>query len=103
MEIKLTGFTVTLADSITWGESEKIKMAMMGGVNVQGGKAEGFNVNPKGMLEAKYVTIETCVRKITAEGGTEVKWSRDWMNALSKPDGDTLMAAIDSLTDGEKK
>ena len=101
MEVKLKDVVVKIKDSLTWGDSEKIKSATMSGAKISG-KADskediGFDFDASAMLEAKYVTLECFVEEIK-KGDTVIEFTRDWMNDLSQEDGNKLYDAVDAVS-----
>jgi hypothetical protein len=96
MEIKLSKETIKIKDQLTWGDSQKIQGALMGGAKMSGNKADnmGFDFDASVMLEAKYVALECAVIEV----GEGKKFSREWMDNLSLEDGEKLMNAVDKLS-----
>lgn len=101
MIVELSNAKVDIKDSITWGDSQKIENAMISGAKMSGkaNKADdiGFNFDATAMLEAKYVTLECLVKEID-ENGEKKTFTREWMDNLSREDGDKLYEAVDSLS-----
>jgi hypothetical protein len=54
-------------------------------------------------MAAKYRALELCVVKVVSSDGSESAYSREWMNALSIEDGDTLLEAVNDVTSPKKK
>jgi len=97
--IQLTNAEVSIKKELTWGDSEKIQTTMMSGAKMKSsaGIDMGFDFDPAVMLEAKYVALECAVLNIK-EGEKEFKFSREWMNDLSRKDGETLYNAVNLLS-----
>lgn len=100
--VNLSKSTVEIVDAITWGQKEQIQSAMLSGLKVTGGGGQAFDFNAEALSRAKYKAIEVCVLKIT-EDDKDVPFSREWLDALSVDDGDTLYAAVDAVTNPAKK
>lgn len=105
--VKLSIATVELIEAPTWGMQEIIKEAFNSGVRITGlnGKEGDQNLEMKvtGQSAAKYKAIELCVKKITLNDGSEIKYSNDWVSALSIEDGNTLFDAVDVTMTPKKK
>lgn len=99
IEIKLTNAIVKVKDSMTWGDSERVQKAMISSSNVSGkaNKEVGFDFNPEGLFEAKYVLLECMIKSIT-EGEKEIEFTREWMDNLSMEDGNKLYDEVDALS-----
>ena len=101
MEVKLQNdVKVTLKDSLTWGDEQKIQGAIMSGAKMSGkagDKDMGFNFDATAMLESKYVALE-CIVKEIKEGEKTSSFTREWMDNLSMADGDTLVEAVDEVS-----
>lgn len=91
---------VTIADRITWGQKEQIQAAMLGGVKMTAGQNIDFDASA--VSRAKYKALEVCVQGIVV-GGEAVKFTKEWMDALSVGDGEALYAAVDAVVNPEKK
>jgi hypothetical protein len=102
--VKLSKSTVEIVDAITWGQKEQIQAAMLSGLKIggSGAGAHGIDFSAEALSRAKYKAIEVCVLKIT-EDGKDVPFSREWLDNLSVADGDALYAAVDAVTNPEKK
>lgn len=106
MKVKLSIGEVEIIDHITWGIQEEIRATMFGGVKITNPsdlEKQKLELDPSIMLVAKYKTLELAVKKITLNDGTDVPYSKEWMNALSPEDGDTLYDAVDKITNAKKK
>lgn len=106
--LKVEGHTVEFHDKITWGMQEKIRAAMYGGLNVktdrgdnQGAPSVEFNAGA--ITNSKYKTIEVLIKKITKDDGTEVTYSKDWLDNLSVEDGDAVYNKANAISNPEKK
>jgi hypothetical protein len=95
MQIKIGKYDVTLKDSITWGEAQQIQAVLASGAKIGSSGLQGYD--PTVMLEAKYKLLEIAITDI-ADGEQHSAFSRDWMNALSLDEGDTLYDAVDALS-----
>lgn len=106
MIVKLSIGTVEVIEKLTWGQQERIREAMMGGIKVHGltdKEKQSLDLDAAVLSKAKYKTLELCVKKITLNDGTEVSYSADWMDNLSIEDGDTLFEAVNEATTSKKK
>jgi len=106
MIVTLSNADVEILDSITWGQQEAIRSAMLGGIRVQGltdKEKQSLDLDASILTKAKYKTIEVCVKKITLKDGTDIPYTKEWMDNLTVDDGDTLFAAINAVTSPEKK
>lgn len=109
MQINLSnGEIVTLKEALTWGDSEQIQAALQKGAKMAANSKtlnkDGANIefDSDAMLEAKYVSLAALI--VSIEKGEEKKeFSREWMNELTKEDGDKIMDAVDELTAESKK
>lgn len=106
--LKIEGHTVEFHEKITWGMQEKIRSTMYGGLNVKADKiAAGDNAsvefNAGAITESKYKTIEVLIKKIVKDDGTEIKYSKDWLDNLSVQDGDAIYTAANAITNPTKK
>lgn len=104
--IKLEVGTVEIVDKLTWGQQEAIRAEILGGVKMTGltdKEKQNLELDPSALSRAKYKSIEVCVKKITLNDGTEVKYSKEWMDDLSIEDGDKLFAAINEVTNNIEK
>jgi hypothetical protein len=102
MIIKLSKASVEIKDELTWGDAEAIQGSIMAGAIVKGaGKADsGFDFDPSALSAAKYVALECAVLSIDTEGA-KISFSKEWMNNLSKSDGDKLYTEVDKLSKKE--
>lgn len=100
-EIKLTNATVTLRDAITWGQKEAINNAMLSGMKMSA-RSQDIDINAEAMAAGKYKAIEVCIEKIVVDG-SEVSFSREWLDNLPVADGDALYAEVEKITNPEKK
>jgi hypothetical protein len=99
MELKIQDEVVVIKDSLTWGDSQKIQGALMGGAKMSGKTDNiGFDFDASVMLEAKYVALECAVVEIVQKNELKVEFSREWMDNLSLEDGDKLFNAVDKLS-----
>lgn len=104
--IQLEVGNVEIVEKITWGMQEQIRSAMLGGFRLSGltdKEKQNFELDPAVLCKAKYKALELCVKKITLKNGTEISYSKDWMDELSIEDGDKLFKAVDEITNPEKK
>jgi len=101
MEVKLQNdVMVTLKDSLTWGDAQKIQNSLMSGAKMNGkvgDKDLGFNFDATAMLESKYIALE-CIIKEIKEGEKIFSFSREWMDNLSITDGNKLVEAVDEIS-----
>jgi hypothetical protein len=95
MRITIGKFDVTIKDSLTWGEVQRVQAVITSGARIGNAGLQGFDTNA--MLEAKYTLLETAITQI-AEGETEMPFTREWMNGLTVDEGDALYEAVDALT-----
>jgi len=95
MLIELSQYKVTINDSLTWGDREQVNMVLASGAKIDGVGLSGFDATK--MLEAKFKLLELAVVSIQDAQGTETKFAREWMNALSMEDGDKLYDAVEAL------
>jgi len=102
MIIELTNYTVTAKDEITWGDAEKIQSALQSGAKIQGNATEQstrYEFDTSAILEAKYVTFERTISKITDKSNENViPFTREWIDNLPISDGNKLYEAVNSLT-----
>lgn len=99
--VQLSNATVEIIDHLTWGQQQQIQAAMLSGMRV-GGASKDIDINAEALLSAKYKSLELAIVKIT-EGDMEKPYSREWVDALSIEDGDTLYEAVNAVTNPEKK
>ncbi|TXH44820.1 MAG: hypothetical protein E6Q97_32185 [Desulfurellales bacterium] len=104
MRVELSGHTVTIKDSLTWGDVQAVQAVIMSGAKMGLGGMQGYD--PTVLLEAKYKLLEIAVTRIEAKPAAEGKgadvaeaatFTRNWMNDLSPEDGDALFEAVDAL------
>lgn len=98
--------TVELVDKITWGMQEEIRSAMLGGFSLSGitdKEKQDIKMDASVIAKAKYKALELCIKKITLTDGTEITYSKEWMDNLSIEDGDLLAEAVDEATSPKKK
>lgn len=90
MKVELSdGVSVELKDSLNWGDIQAVGTAAAKAM-----KDDGYDYDL--YLEAKYVTVERAIIKITVgEEQKEISFSRDWMNKLDRNDGDKLLMAAE--------
>jgi len=93
--IKLTNCEVSLIDSLTWGQYQDIEDVLMQGIEVDNSGLK--RISPTVMREQKYKLLETCIVEIN-ENGENKKFNREWMDNLSKNDGDELVKAVDEIS-----
>jgi hypothetical protein len=99
MQLQIGKFTVETKDSLTWGDMQDVQAVMAGGAKIGTTGLTGYDT--RAMMEAKYRLLEIAVVSIVErEAGNETKlpFTREWMNALSIDDGNTLYDAVDALT-----
>lgn len=106
MKLSIGKYEVTIKDSLTWGDAQKVQAALASGMKVGTAGFDG-KIDGSVMIEAKYALLEVAIIKIqplpevSQEGGVSdpepIPFSRDWMNALSIEEGDALYAAVDAL------
>ncbi|HBT75038.1 TPA: hypothetical protein DEB29_03500 [Candidatus Wolfebacteria bacterium] len=104
--IKLSIGQVEVADTITWGMQEQIRSAMLGGLRVSGlaaNEKQNLELDASVLASAKYKALELCIKKITLIDGTEIPYSKDWMDNLCIEDGDKLFDAVNAITNPKKK
>jgi len=102
----LSSSKVEILDRLTWGMQEEIRSAMLGGIKMHGltdAQRGDIELNPSALMAAKYRALELCVVKVVSSDGSESAYSREWMNALSIEDGDTLLEAVNDVTSPKKK
>ena len=93
--IKLTNCEIKLVDSLTWGQYQDIEDVIMTGIEVDNAGLK--KISPTIMREQKYKLLEICINEI--KEGEEIKtFSKEWMDNLSKNDGDELMKAVDEIS-----
>jgi len=88
-KIKLSCCEVELYESFTWGESEAIQAELVKGAKLNNSGLEDFDT--KAFIEYKYKSLEFAVKSY----GDRKPFTREWMNNLSKSDGDLLYAAVE--------
>ena len=94
-KIKLTNCELILVDSLTWGQYQDIEDMAIDGVSM--GVNGERKIDSKVIREQKYKTLELCIKEI--KEGEEIKaFSKEWMNNLSKNDGDELMKAVNEIS-----
>jgi len=98
--IKLSNCEVDIKESMSWGAGEEINGVLMSGADIK--SESDFSFNGGVLLEAKFKALELLVVKIR-DGKKEFDFSRDWMNELSKEDGDKLFDAVDDVAQVIKK
>lgn len=103
-EVKLSSCVVEIKDSITWGDQEAIRAAILSGTKLSVDKIASGNVEftADAMLAAKYKAIERLVVKVITDG-KETAFSKEWMENLTPEDGDKLSAAVDEVSNPAKK
>ena len=107
--VKLSNATVEIIEKLNWGQQDRIRTAMLGGVRVKDiGKVDQndnpeLELDPSYISKSKYVSLEICVQKIINDDGTTVSYTRKWMDELSIEDGDILMSAVQEVTGSAKK
>jgi hypothetical protein len=105
--IKLSNCSVDIIEKLTWGGKEKIQNSLYGGFKITGGISDKdkkkIEMDPRVLLESKYVTLETCIKKITSVDGKVIEYTREWLDDLSIEDGDTLYNAVEEVSSPEKK
>jgi hypothetical protein len=102
VELPVSKIKVDLIEKIGWGVREKIKAAMMGKIGVDMKDADQASISGDGLFQGKLRAMQVCITKMTAEDGTEVKFTEDWLDTLDQEDGDALYLAIDELAKGKK-
>lgn len=100
--VKLSIGTVEIVTVLTWGMQERIRGVMLDGFKMKGSGGEP-EISAGVLSLSKYKALEVCVKKITLTDGTEIQWSKDWMDDLSIEDGDKLMEAVNAVTNPQKK
>lgn len=95
MKLAIGKYEVTVKDALTWGDVQQVQNALTAGAKIGASGFTGYD--PSAMLEAKYKLLEIAVVRVT-QGETESLFSREWMNALSVEEGDTLYDAVDRLS-----
>ena len=106
MIIELSNANVEIIEKLTWGQQERIREAMMGGIKVQGlsdKEKQSLDFDTSVLSKAKYKTLEICIKKITLADGKEVPYTNEWMDNLSVEDGDKLFEAVNEVTSPKKK
>lgn len=106
MIVELTTAKVEIIDRLTWGQQERIREAMMGGIKVQSltdKEKQSLDFDTAVLSKAKYKTLEICIKKITLTDGTEVPYTPEWMDNLTVEDGDKLFEAVNEVTSPKKK
>ena len=109
-KVELSNATVHLKDSLTWGDENKIEryesMSQDDGQERGSSQAQSM-MDPATMkavldmvqenrLEVKYLTIECAVEKVE-QNGEEVPLSREWIENLTKEDGEKLFEEADKV------
>lgn len=103
-QVELSIGKVELIEGLTWGQQEQIRQSMLEGVKVHGvNERQSLDLDASVISKAKYKALEVCVKKITLNDGTEIAYSREWMDNLSVADGDILSKAVDEVTNPSKK
>lgn len=103
--VKIAGHEVDLVSFITWGEKEQIQGVMIEQASVT---QDGASIGGKAVLEAKYKSLEICVKEIRKvdKDGKEIEkipFTRDWINSLRVEDGEAIYGAVDNVTNPKKK
>ncbi len=103
IELPVSKIKVDLIEKLGWGIRQKIKAAMMGKINFDVKNADDAEVAllAENMYRGKVRAMQLCITKMTAEDGTEVTFSEDWLDFLDEEDGETLYTAIDSIAKGK--
>jgi len=104
--IDLTIGKVEIIENLTWGIQEEIKSSVMSAMkisDISDISKPKMDIDPSAILKTKYKTLELCIKKITLNDGTEIAYSKEWMDNLSIEDGDKLFDAVDSITNPKKK
>lgn len=92
--VKLSNCEVDIKETLTWGDAQAIKSAMLTSVKVGNTGVSGIDAGA--LLEGRYKLLEVCVLEIR-EGETKSQFTREWMNALSIDDGDLLYSEVEKL------
>lgn len=111
--IKLTACDVEVVERINWGQKEAIKTAMQSAfavptdptkvAEVAAKPPKEIEFSPDAIMRAKYKMLEVCIVKVVLPDGTEMPYSREWMDNLDPDDGDKLFEAIDAISHPKKK
>lgn len=106
--LKIDGATVEFIEKLTWGMQEKIRQTLYGALKMQNMSMSNpssarVEFSPEAVTNSRYKAIEICIKKITADDGTEIKYSEDWLNNLSVEDGDAIYARANAIANPEKK
>lgn len=101
VELPVSKVKVDLIEKIGWGIREKIKAAMMGKIDFDVKTEDQASILADNLYRGKVRAMETCIVKMTAEDGTEVKFNEGWLDTLDQEDGDVLYTAIDNLAKGK--
>lgn len=92
--IKLSNCEVDIKETLTWGDAESVKSAMLTSLKV--GNAGIAGIEGTALSEGKYRLLEICIIEIR-EGEKKFGFTREWMNNLSMEDGDALYSEVEKL------
>jgi hypothetical protein len=101
MIIEISNAKVTLKDSLTWGEMEKIQDSL-GEVKMSAtGQMDGMSM--KSMRNMQYEILNLAVLDVSLNDGTKTKYTTDWLKSLSIEDATILLEASSNLLQPKKK
>jgi len=87
--IKLDNYEVKIKEELTWGETKDIQEVMLKGVEINSqGQAKGLKAEKA--REMVYKALEIAIEQIKDEDGSEVKFSKKWIDNLPMKDGNKL-------------
>lgn len=101
-QIKLSNCQVELIDQLTYGARLKLQEAVLNGSRLNASDND-MSMDGTALIAARYKAFEICITKVTDAEGNEKRYSRDWLDNLSVDDGETLFAAVEKITNPEKK
>jgi len=92
-------YTVTIKNSLKWGDMEKIQEAL--------GTTDVSKVDITKQMDANYTLLEVAITSVK-EGDKEIGFSKEWMRDLDFNEGLDLVNAVSNLikknqTTGEQK
>lgn len=93
--IKIGEYNISLVDELTWGQHQDIEDVMLKSVEVD---SSGIKQIKSDILrQQKYKVVEVCITKIK-KGDEVIKFSKEWMDNLSKSNGDEILAKVNEIT-----
>lgn len=97
--VQLSECIVTLKDSITWGDKERIQQCYYKGVEVDATGVKDYDASV--VTNARYRAVEVCVIEIK-KGEVSIPFSNEWMSNLTIEDGDKLFDVVNEITTPKK-